>query len=58
MKKKRLTMKVREAVRTDIPALVALNRAAYPVLASENVVWGEAHLLSHQRIFPQGQLVA
>jgi predicted amidohydrolase/GNAT superfamily N-acetyltransferase len=27
-------------------------------LATENVVWGEAHLLSHQRVFPQGQLVA
>ncbi len=31
---------------------------AYPVLADENVVWGERHLVSHQRIFPQGQLVA
>lgn len=37
---------------------MALNRAAYPGLAEENVVWGESHLLSHQRIFPQGQLVA
>lgn len=27
-------------------------------MARENVVWGEAHLLSHQRIFPQGQYVA
>ncbi|HMP81494.1 MAG TPA: bifunctional GNAT family N-acetyltransferase/carbon-nitrogen hydrolase family protein [Verrucomicrobiota bacterium] len=51
-------VKVREATRDDIPALMALNRAAYPVLAGENVVWGETHLLSHQRVFPQGQLVA
>jgi predicted amidohydrolase/GNAT superfamily N-acetyltransferase len=35
-----------------------LNRIAYPVLADENVVWGERHLISHQRVFPQGQLVA
>lgn len=35
-----------------------LNRASYPVLAQENVVWGEAHLHSHLRLFPQGQFVA
>jgi predicted amidohydrolase/GNAT superfamily N-acetyltransferase len=51
-------IRVREAVREDIPRLVELNRIAYPVLADENVVWGERHLLSHQRVFPQGQLVA
>lgn len=56
--KKPATVRVREATRKDIPALMALNRAAYPVLAGENVVWGETHLLSHLRIFPQGQLVA
>jgi predicted amidohydrolase/GNAT superfamily N-acetyltransferase len=49
---------VREATRADIPALVELNKLAYPVLAAENVVWGERHLVSHQRVFPQGQLVA
>jgi predicted amidohydrolase/ribosomal protein S18 acetylase RimI-like enzyme len=58
MKAKRVSIKVREARREDIPALIELNRAAYPVLANENVVWGKAHLLSHQRVFPQGQLVA
>jgi predicted amidohydrolase/GNAT superfamily N-acetyltransferase len=49
---------VREASRADVARLVELNRIAYPVLADENVVWGERHLVSHQRIFPQGQLVA
>lgn len=58
MPKKKTSVKVREASRKDIPELIELNRAAYPVMANENVVWGEAHLLSHQRIFPQGQLVA
>ena len=57
-KKKRIPIKVREATRQDIPALIELNKAAYPMLAEENVVWGEAHLLSHQRLFPRGQLVA
>lgn len=53
-----MSVRVREATRADIPALIALNHAAYPVLAVENVVWGESHLLSHQRVFPQGQMVA
>ncbi|MCW5555856.1 MAG: bifunctional GNAT family N-acetyltransferase/carbon-nitrogen hydrolase family protein [Verrucomicrobiae bacterium] len=55
---KKISVKVREASRQDIPALVELNRASYPTMAEENVVWGESHLLSHLRIFPQGQLVA
>lgn len=58
MPKKKVAVKIREATRDDVPALLALNRAAYPVLAGENVVWGESHLRSHLRIFPQGQLVA
>ena len=56
--KRKPKLTVREATRADIPALVKLNREAYPVLAGENVVWGETHLISHQRAFPQGQLVA
>lgn len=56
--KKPITVKVREATRADIPALVDLNKAAYPQLAEEDVVWGATHLRSHQRMFPQGQLVA
>lgn len=49
---------VREATRADIPALVELNRAAYPTLAEDNVVWRPEHLANHQRVFPQGQLIA
>ena len=52
------SISIREATRADVPRLVAMNRAAYPVMAKEDVVWGERHLISHQRIFPQGQLVA
>jgi predicted amidohydrolase/ribosomal protein S18 acetylase RimI-like enzyme len=58
MSKKKAPVKIREATRDDVPALMALNRAAYPVLAGDNVVWGESHLRSHLRVFPQGQLVA
>ena len=49
---------IREATRADVARLVEMNRDAYPVLAEEDVVWGERHLISHQRLFPQGQLVA
>ena len=38
MKKKNPEVTVREATQDDIPALVQLNRAAYPALAEENVV--------------------
>ena len=58
MTKKKSQIKVRQAERKDIPALVELNRASYPGLAMENVVWGESHLHSHLNVFPQGQLVA
>lgn len=58
MKKRRSPIRIREATRQDIPALVELNRAAYPTMAEDNVVWGESHLLSHLRVFPQGQFVA
>ncbi len=49
---------VRQATESDIPALIQLNKAAYPTMAEDNIVWGESHLRSHQRVFPQGQLVA
>src|SRR5687768_6918173 len=49
---------IRQATAADIPAVVELNKVAYPTLADENVVWGETHLVAHQRVFPQGQLVA
>ena len=49
---------IRDATRADIPAMVALNKAAYPAMAADNVVWADRHLLSHLRVFPQGQMVA
>jgi len=49
---------LRYATPADVPQLVELNKLAYPVLARENVVWSAAQLSTHQRIFPEGQLVA
>jgi GNAT superfamily N-acetyltransferase len=39
----------------DIDKLVALNKAAYPTLAEDGVVWSRRHLESHLQIFPEGQ---
>ena len=49
---------IRQASREDIPVLIELNHKAFPLMAEENVVWSERQLLNHQRLFPQGQLVA
>src|SRR5690606_27772407 len=58
MKTPTVEIRIRNATYDDIPALMELNRLAYPTMAEDNVVWGRAHLESHHRIFPQGQLVA
>jgi predicted amidohydrolase/GNAT superfamily N-acetyltransferase len=58
MPPKRNPIRIRNATADDIPALIELNRVAYPNLSSENVVWGESHLRSHLHLFPEGQLVA
>jgi len=49
---------IRQALHDDIPSLIELNRAAYPVLAEDNCVWNRPHIESHLRVFPEGQLVA
>jgi predicted amidohydrolase/GNAT superfamily N-acetyltransferase len=51
-------VRVRQATPRDISTLVELNRTAYPTLAEDNIIWARSHLEAHQRIFPQGQLVA
>jgi GNAT superfamily N-acetyltransferase len=42
----------------DIPTLVALNRAAYPDLAEQEVVFTEEQLRAHTAAFPRGQIIA
>jgi GNAT superfamily N-acetyltransferase len=49
---------LRPVTRRDAPALVALNRAAYPDLAEQEVVFTEEQLLAHTAAFPRGQIVA
>src|SRR5262249_25344956 len=49
---------IRLATMADVPHLVDLNRAAYPDLIQDEVVWTEAQLRAHLGTFPEGQLVA
>src|SRR5215470_5624226 len=52
------SLKIRFATPEDAPRLAELNRAAYPDLVEDGVVFDEAQLLGHTTVFPRGQLVA
>jgi GNAT superfamily N-acetyltransferase len=49
---------LRNATPGDIPRLVAMNRAAYPELVEQNVVWSPAQIAAHIDRFERGQIVA
>jgi len=49
---------VREVRAEDLDTLVELNKRCFPEMAEQNVVWTRAHLKSHLKLFPQGQLLA
>lgn len=51
-------IQLRQAREADIPRLIELNRLCFPAMAEEDVIWDPAHLQSHMRLFPQGQIVA
>lgn len=46
--------RVRQMRRDDIGAVIALERRVYP----EDLAWSDEEVLSHIRVFPEGQLVA
>lgn len=50
---KKFSYRVRLAGPADVPAMITLCEAVYP----ESPSWTEKQLLSHQAIFPEGQLV-
>jgi len=53
-----MSIQIRTANISDLEALAALNRAAYPEFVQDGVVFDVAHLRAHQEQFPDGQLVA
>lgn len=55
---KQSKIQLRQAVESDIPHLVQLNKRCFPAMVEEDVVWHPSHLRSHLRLFPQGQIVA
>ncbi len=46
---------VRNVIHEDIPKIVELQKAAFPYMAAEGVIWKPEHLASHIKIFPEGQ---
>ncbi len=53
-----MSITIRTATLADVDALAALNRAAYPDLVQNGVVFDAQQMRGHQQRFPQGQLVA
>lgn len=53
-----MSITVRTATLSDLDALAAINREAYPEFVQDGVVFDAHHLREHQRVFPAGQLVA
>ncbi|QLH10016.1 histone acetyltransferase [Candidatus Nitrosotenuis sp. DW1] len=45
-------------VLADIPGVIELQKAAFPYMAAEGVIWKPEHLESHISVFPEGQFCA
>ncbi|WP_255465155.1 GNAT family N-acetyltransferase [Nitrosopumilus sp. b3] len=55
---KRSSVVIRNMVLSDIPEVVELQKASFPVMASEGVYWKPTQLKSHIKVFPEGQFIA
>ncbi|MFW9930455.1 MAG: GNAT family N-acetyltransferase [Candidatus Thorarchaeota archaeon] len=42
----------------DIPQVVELQKASFPIMASEGIYWKPNQLKAHIKVFPEGQFVA
>lgn len=51
-------IEVRNLQESDIPAVVNLQRACFPLPFPEDLLWKPEHLRRHLRVFPEGQFVA
>lgn len=49
---------IRLATTGDIDELVELNKRCFPAMAEVGVVWTRSHLAAHQKMFPEGQIIA
>jgi GNAT superfamily N-acetyltransferase len=48
---------VRPMRQEDVPAVVALQKVAFPPPFSEDLLWDPDHLVRHVELFPEGQFV-
>jgi GNAT superfamily N-acetyltransferase len=53
-----MSLEIRTVRIDDLAQLATLNGAAYPDLVEDGVIFTEAQLREHHRLFPAGQLVA
>jgi GNAT superfamily N-acetyltransferase len=53
-----MAIEIRTVRSGDLAELAILNRAAYPDLVEDGVVFTDAQLRAHHALFPEGQLVA
>jgi len=49
---------IRTMTEDDIPKIVELQKAAFPIMAAEGVYWKPDQLKTHLQVFPEGQFVA
>lgn len=49
---------VRNVTHDDIPKIVELQKASFPVMAAEGVYWKPEHITAHLKVFPEGQFCA
>ena len=49
---------IRTLRKDDIPAIVDLQKAAFPTMAAEGVYWKPFQLEAHLKVFPEGQFCA
>ena len=52
-----MSLTIRQVTAADLDTLAALNRAAYPDLVEDGVVFEADHLRMHHARFPEGQLL-
>lgn len=49
---------IRTMKEEDLPQIVELQKASFPIMASKGVYWKPDQLKAHLKLFPQGQFVA
>lgn len=49
---------IRNVTLKDVPKIIELQKAAFPYMAAQGVIWRKEHLETHIRLFPEGQFCA